>query len=119
APEPRPPGSRRGSAGIAGKMPAVPALSLFWKWQLLARRQLHLEDVEGVPDQRVVADDRDDLDYALLAECRDRLVEARIRQALAAENLVADAIDQRLVVGVKDRCAAGADRLYCGMRHPR
>src|SRR4051794_40182405 len=38
------------------------------KWQLLTVRQRHLEDVERVPDQRVVADDADDLDETALAE---------------------------------------------------
>src|SRR5712671_1999303 len=50
---------------------------LFREWRLLTLRQTDLEDVERVPDQGVVADDRDDLDDAFFAERLDRLAEAR------------------------------------------
>src|SRR5580704_2450706 len=65
---------------------------LFRKGWGLALRQADLKHVEGVPDQRVVADDADHLDEALFAEGRDRLGKARIGQPLRAEDLVADAV---------------------------
>src|ERR1700681_1865575 len=83
----------------------------------LALGQADLEDVERVPDQRVVADDRDHLDEPIFTERLDRLAEARLRQALGAEHLVAGAIDQRLVLLGEDRGAAGADRLDRGGRN--
>src|SRR4030095_4961931 len=59
---------------------------LFREWRLLALRQTDLEEIERVPDQRVVADDRDHLDEAIFAERLDRLAKARLRQALGAED---------------------------------
>src|SRR5205823_8579957 len=84
---------------------------LFREWRLFALRQTDLEHVQRIPDQRVVADDRDHLDETVFAERLHRLVEARLRQPLATEQLVADAIDQRLILRGKHRSAAGADRL--------
>src|SRR6266851_7298368 len=84
---------------------------LFGEWQRFARGQANLEHIERVCDQRVVADDADHLDEPDFAERGDRLVEALIRQAPCAEDLAADAMDERFVLGGEQRCAVGADRL--------
>src|SRR6266851_6550695 len=84
---------------------------LFGEWQRFASRQANLEHIERVRDQRVVADDADHLDEPGFAERGDRLVEALIRQAPCAEDLAADAMDERFVLGGEQRRAVGADRL--------
>lgn len=70
-----------------------------------------LENIESISDQRVVADDRDDLGQAGFAQCRDRLVERRVREAPRLEQFCADAINERFVFLIKARRLFMADRL--------
>src|SRR6266550_8103818 len=95
-------------SGVAG---------LFRKRRRFALGQRDLEHVQHVPDQRVVADDRDELDDALFAERAHRLTEALIGQPLRPEDLVASAVDKRLVLIGEHRRAAGADHLDRYRRH--
>src|SRR5437764_9723314 len=95
-------------SGVAG---------LFGKWRRLALRQRDLEHVQHISDQRVIADDRDELDDALFAERAHRLTEALVGQPLRPEDLIADAVDKRLVLIGEHRCAAGADHLDRYRRH--
>src|SRR3984957_2448121 len=57
-----------------------------------------LEHVERVADRGVIADDRAELDDALLAERRDPFGEARVGQPFRADQLADQLVDQRLVL---------------------
>src|SRR5579864_2820995 len=83
-----------------------------------ARGQTHLEHVERVTNCGVVADDRTELDDALLAKRGDPFGEARIRQALGVDQLADQSIGERLVLRRELRRLAGADRLERWRRHP-
>src|SRR5580704_1665533 len=63
-----------------------------------AVRRHHVGDIERHRDGGVVAAHADEIDYALLAEQRERAVEGRIVDLARAVKLYAEIVNRRLVV---------------------
>jgi len=93
--------------------------SLFRKRRGRPRRHLHLEDIQGVPDQSIVTDDSDNLDHAGFAQNCNGLLETCVGEALRLEQLGADAVDELLVFLLETRRFAAADCLDGSRRDTR
>ena len=74
--------------------------------------------LSAIPDRGVVADDRAELDDALLAERRDASAKLASDSRLVSISSVTMRMDERLVRWRRNRRGAGPDRLDRRSRHP-